>query len=365
MSGAFAVINHLGMADFRVRSGDGEKRFLLEVISSKLDYGREFRRITEDIADFCQQLLLSWDGPTSLRFASDPGESARISLERFLFVRGHLAPERLEELVEQIQRRPNTRLVRESEWSPLGSAGSREWLGNPVGMARDWRRAGESGRLIPGQVRDIRKEDSTDTAANRFLKFALSGFRDLCREVLEQHPGAHSLVREARALAESLDAVLSRPFFRQMGSLRRLPLDNATLQRRDGYREILRAWLLAEAASQLAWDRGDDVYGGPTRNVATLYEYWVFLQLHQLLDEMEGVSRDGVNPRPAADADPFLEVRNGEMHIHLKRGRKTCAPFLVKAGGGCICTMNGRFSGRRRQTERPRIQGSSSPTTPL
>ena len=92
MSGAFAVINHLGMADFRVRAGDGEKRFLLEIISSKLDYDREFRRITEDIADFCQQLLLSWDGPTSLRFASDPGESARISLERFLFVRGCNAP---------------------------------------------------------------------------------------------------------------------------------------------------------------------------------------------------------------------------------------------------------------------------------
>jgi predicted component of viral defense system (DUF524 family) len=340
LSGAFTVVNHLGIADFRITVGGCEHRFALEITSAKLEYHTEFRQITEDSADFCQQLLLNWDGPTSLKFTNDPEEAARLTLEKFLFLRSHLPPERLEELLEAIQRRPNSRLVREVAWSPTSAAGSPDWLRNPGVMARDWQRLASGGRPIPGQVLDVRKEDSVDTPANRFLKFALTEFQDLCREVLEKHPNALSVLHEARELAVCLDAVLARPFFRQPGPLTRLPLDNTTLQRRDGYREILRAWLLAQAASALAWDQDEDSYGGPTRNVATLYEYWVFLQIHQILDEMKGVTRDADNPRPADDADPFLETKDGELHIHLKRGKKTCAPFTITLASGMVLRLH-------------------------
>ena len=334
LSGGFSVVNHLGMADFRIRVGGRERRLALEIISAKLEYHTEFRQITEDIADFCQQLLLNWDAPTSLKFTNDPEVAARLTLERFLFLRAHLPPERIEELLEVIQRRPNSRLTREAAWTPTCSAASIDWLRYPAAMARDWQRVG-SGRLSqPGQVLDVRKEDSVDTPANRFLKFALTEFRDLCRDVIENHPGALSLMQEARELAACLDSVLARPFFRQLGPLNRLPLDNPVLQRRDGYRDLLRAWLLVQAASTLAWDQTEEAYAGPTRNVATLYEYWVFLQIHRILDEMEGVTRDADNPKPSDDAVPFLEAKDGELHIHLKKGKKTCAPFTICLDGG-------------------------------
>lgn len=340
LSGAFTVVNHLGMADFRIRTGASDRRFALEITSAKLEYHTEFRQITEDIADFCQQLLLDWDGPTSLKFTNDPEVAARITLEKFLFLRSILPPERLEEWLEIIQRRPNSRLVQETAWSPTSAAGSLDWLRNPAAMARDWQRGPQGGRPLPGQVLDVRKEDSVDTPANRFLKFALTEFRDLCREVIEKHPGALSLVHEARELAGCLDAVLARPFFRHPGPLTRLPLDNPTLQRRDGYREILRAWLLTQAASILAWDQTEESYGGPTRNVATLYEYWVFLQIHQILDEMPEVSRDTDNPAPADDAEPFLQIKDGEVVINLKRGAKTCAPFTVHLPTGMVLKLH-------------------------
>lgn len=340
LSGAFTVVNHLGMADFRITTGGREHRFGLEITSAKLEYHTEFRQITEDIADFCQQLLLNWDAPTSLKFSIDPEESARITLERFLFLRSHLPPARLQEITEAIQRRPNSRLVCEAAWTPTSAAASCDWLRSPAMMARDWQRGQLGGRPMPGQVMDVRKEDSVDTPANRFLKFALMEFRDLCRDVLENHPKAHSLLHEARELVAELDSVLSRPFFRHLGPLTRLPLDNPTLQRRDGYREVLRAWLLTQAASALAWDQQEETYHGPTRNVATLYEYWVFLQIHQILDQMEGVTRDEDNPKPSEDADPFLETKGGEIHIHLKRGKKTCAPFTIRLESGMVLRLH-------------------------
>jgi predicted component of viral defense system (DUF524 family) len=333
-TGSFAVVNHLGMADFRLTAAGVEHRFALEIVSKKLDYHSEFRKITEDIADFCQQLLLNWDAPTSLNFGIDPEHAARLLLEQFLFLRSHLQPERLGEILESIQRRPNSRLVREARWTPAACAGAQDWLVDPARMARDWRRSSPGARALPAQVLDIRKEDSVDTASNRFIKFALEQFRDLCHEVVEKHSSALTLVHEARELGSALDAALARPFFRQLGKLTRLPLDSPTLQKRDGYREILRAWLLTQAASTLCWDRTEESYHGPTRNVATLYEYWIFLQLHQILDEIPGVSRDEQSPKPSADTARFLETKNGELVINLKRGKKTCALFYIKLSTG-------------------------------
>ncbi len=340
LTGSFAVVNHLGMADFQLTIGGKEHRFALEIISKKLNYHTEFRRITEDIADFCQQLLLNWDAPTSLNFGIDPEQAARLMLEQFLFLRSHLEPERLGEILESIQRRPNSYLRREAHWTPSACAGSQDWLRDPVGMARDWRRTSLGARPIPAQVLDIRKEDSVDTAPNRFIKFALLQFRDLCREVVDTHPDALSLVREAAELGAALDAALARPFFRELATLTRLPLDSPTLQKRDGYRDILRAWLLTQAASALCWDSDEESYHGPTRNVATLYEYWIFLQLHQILDELPGVSRDEENPKPSDDAEQFLETKNGELVIYLKRGKKTCAPFTITLETGLVLRLH-------------------------
>ena len=68
--------------------------------------------------------------------------------------------------------------------------------------------------------------------------------------------------------------------FREVGRLHTFPIGNQVLQKRAGYRELLRAFALVEIGGRLAlnWDV-DDVFGASQRNVATLYEYWAFLQL--------------------------------------------------------------------------------------
>lgn len=340
LSGLFRVVNHLGMADFILEIGGVSHCFALEIVSEKLDYHTEYRQITEDIADFCQQVLLDWGAPTSLGFHVDAEKAARLRLEQFLFLRSHLQPERLAAILESVQRRPHSRLVRDQRWAPAASAVSNDWLRDSVRMARDWRRPSADSRALPAQVLDVRKEDSVDTPANRFVRFALVQFRDMCREVVEKHASALSLAREAQELGDALDAVLSRPFFRDLGNLNRLPLDNPTLQKREGYRQILRVWLLTQSAAALNWERDEENYHGPTRNVATLYEYWIFLQLHQILDEISGVTRDLDNPKPIDNAEPFLHTKDGQLLIHLKRGKTTCAPFSIRLQTGLVLKLH-------------------------
>ena len=77
-----------------------------------------------------------------------------------------------------------------------------------------------------------------------------------------------------------IDRTLSAPMFRSVGRLGSFPTANQVLQKRAGYRELLRTFVLTELGAQLAldWDL-DDAFAASQRNIATLYEYWAYLQL--------------------------------------------------------------------------------------
>jgi len=327
-SGEFCVVNHLGFASFKLIGSDEEilLDLPLEFVSKKIDFDSEYRSMTEDIAAFCEQLLLSWNAPTSLRFSSNPETERKLLLEQFLFLRHFLNDERLGLLLEAISRHPHSVLIKQHQWKPSGTARSADYLSSPTQTLRSWQR--KDGRLIPGEVLDVHKEDIHDTPPNQFIKFALNSFRQICMEVTELLPES-TPAREATELIKSLDALLARRFFREVSPMRRLPLDNQTLQKREGYREILRAWILTQAATTLDWQGNEDCYQGETRDVATLYEYWIFLQIHQILEDIEGIERiDGASIHGDNPAE-FISEKDGQITINLTSGKNSRSTFLL------------------------------------
>ncbi|MBC2607494.1 DUF2357 domain-containing protein [Pelagicoccus albus] len=334
-SGQFQVVNHLGFASIQILDPEGETLLTipLEIVSRKFDFDTEYRSLTEDIAHFCEQLLLNWEAPTSLSFSADTEKQYRLILEQFLFLRNFLTDEKVGRLLEAISRNPHSELRIEREWKPVAAARSSDYLSNPSQMLRSWQRVNGSPR--PAEVLDTRKRESYDTDPNRFIKYALHFFRQLCIEVVDtleakQGTGA-TVAQEAADLVKQLDALVSRPFFREICAMTRLPLDNQTLQKREGYREILRAWLLTQAAASLNWTGNEDCYQGDSRDVATLYEYWIFIRLYRLLKELprmeaiEGKSDDPEN---------FISESNGQIDINLQSGKKSKTRFRWTAPSG-------------------------------
>jgi len=328
--GQFTVVNHLGFSSLAILGGDEEilLEIPLEFVSKKLDFDTEYRKMTEDIADFCEQLLLSWNAPTSLRFSADPSQPARLLLERFLFLRHFFTPARMGRLLEVIASNPHSMLKSEHEWKPASMARSSDFLSHPGKMLRSWSRQG--GRSVPSEILDVRKEDTHDTPPNRFVKFALAQFRQLCSDVIAHQGDDSTIGAEAGELIRLIDAITARPFFRSISRLNRLPLDNQTLQKGEGYREILRAWLLTDAAASLNWQGQKDSYDGSTRDVATLYEYWIFLQLHQILDSFPNMDRLSGASSTHDNIAPFIEENNGTILINLKSGKQSLAQFLLR-----------------------------------
>jgi hypothetical protein len=90
-------------------------------------------------------------------------------------------------------------------------------------------------------------------------------------------------------------------------------MNSPVLQRKEGYREVLQAWLLFDLAARLNWTGGDDVYDAGKKNVATLYEYWLFFKLLELVSEF-------FNIEPRAKQD-LVKIDENGINLNLKQGK--------------------------------------------
>ncbi|MBI4831441.1 MAG: DUF2357 domain-containing protein [Candidatus Lindowbacteria bacterium] len=340
--GRFRFVNYLGSAWIEANVvGRPPVRISFEVATPKLDYEHEYRSMVESIGMECQQLLLEWGTPASLNVVADPKLHAQTLLEQFLFLRHVLGPDKLDLYLETILRHAHSHLQKELIWKPSGTADPAFFTGAPLHRGHDWRRI--DGKAMPGEIQEERKFESNDTPPNRFVKFALQCFHTLCDSVMNAKSDGQpafelgsAIILEAASMSRSLDAFLLLPLFDEVGDLRRIPFESTTLQRREGYREVLLAWLMIDAAAHLDWPRREDTYDGTTRDVATLYEYWLYFILVRAFREKLGMIPEKDNdPLEKVDgALPFCcRTENGRLRINLRQREASFSRFIWNQGG--------------------------------
>lgn len=126
------------------------------------------------------------------------------------------------------------------------------------------------------------------------------------------------LRRDCRRLSLRLDGILSHAFFTDLSRPSTLPLGSPVLQRKAGYREIYHFWLQFHASAQLSWEGGSEIWRGGARNVATLYEYWLFFELEELFREKFKCTEKLHSL--------LVERRSGITRMKLKRGVEMGTP---------------------------------------
>lgn len=331
LRGNFKVANYLGSAEIRICELP-PLRF--EIQTRKFDFHGEYRAMVEEIADHCQQLLLEWDSPTSFNMTADPEKRRRTLLEQFLFLRHVLGNDRLGLYLEEIGRRPHVALRTEREWRPASLANSPRFASDPLRHSRDWHQGTpetcfQINGLSPGEILHERRFESYDTPPNRFIRFALSAFSDVCEEVLHLFDDKRGTAwLEAAEMRETLDVFLAQPFFADVSPMRRLPLENQTLQKREGYRDILRAWLMLETAAKLDWPGRDDAYDGTNRDAATLYEFWLYFAMRRVLNSRMGMLDLHRETEGAGDTKPFVATSSkGERQVNLSQGEASISRY--------------------------------------
>jgi hypothetical protein len=66
-------------------------------------------------------------------------------------------------------------------------------------------------------------------------------------------------------------------------------------------------------AARLTWEGGEDVYSGGKRDVATLYEYWLFFRLTDLLENLFSI--DAMKP------EDLIEETTDKLGLKLRQGK--------------------------------------------
>ncbi len=258
----------------------------------KLEHEREYQRMLREIADTAAEAVLQGFAPATTSTAMLPSRPPRLLYQQFAILQARLSDPELQDAIAEVVHRPQREWTDETEFRPAGrplkaSADVARALTGPGPRVRTLNRLGPL-ETLPLTISSRRTEETVDTVPNRFVKFALTHWRDLASrvaDILRPRGDAAYAIRGftiVRRVIDSLDDVLSEPLFRTIGQLRELPTSNQVLLKREGYRQIFSTFALVESSLGLQLDLDDAIHPSQ-RNVASLYEYWTFLKLAEVL----------------------------------------------------------------------------------
>jgi predicted component of viral defense system (DUF524 family) len=315
----------------------------IEVLATKLDddnipkedpnYQKNYQFMLKDIAEKCTELLMQINSPITQNFEINFDKNNETIYQRFAFVSALINTNEFDEAVHKIIASPTTKWLEELELKgirsvrrmnsfsirQIASRSNRFKLATPIGNLYD----------VPSKIETTHKSETTDTPENRFIKHALEVFLQFCiacRNSFIKYNYSKSKI-EAEALVEKLENHLNHPFFKEIERPTTLKLNSPALQRKSGYRELLNAWLQFDLAAKLIWKGGDDVYKAGKRDIAVLYEYWLFFVLYDLMKTKFKINDNNTTYKH------LIEPTDDGLNVMVKSGKLTALEGTYKTGG--------------------------------
>ncbi|MBP5662721.1 MAG: DUF2357 domain-containing protein [Bacteroidales bacterium] len=282
------------------------KRFVFsyDVISAKLDYHHDWKPILEDIEREYRMLSLDYLKRTYHGISEGEGESYDIVWWNVF----HNLQEKFTRATRNIIERPRHRLKTISTYK---RADQIRHL-NPLLEQQFAEHRTEETRLYLVEE----QQHTHNTVENRFLKHALSiiqkRYSELADRVLNfKIPLSDSVCGQIRHSEEELKHLLNNPFFRTVGSFEGLKQESLVLQRDTNYSTIYRTYFILRKSFSL----NDGMFRMETKDIATLYEIWCFIEVSHIVREQLGIDETEVNHRNRMEMNGLFtwELGRGEQ----------------------------------------------------
>jgi predicted component of viral defense system (DUF524 family) len=336
----------------------------LEVQSSKSGYRDDYRDMLEFITEKCTDLLLQASSPVSQYFEIDYTKSSQTLYQKFSFIKSVIDTNEFVESIHRIVTAPVTKWAETSEETDVRKT-RRFSNANINEMLKGNKRTSLSAKhylrsygieTLPERVNTVRKIDSVDTPENRFIKHALETFLKFCTDINSKaiEFDHKKMANESAKMIRDLESQLHHTVFKDILRPTTLKLNSPVLQRKEGYREVLRVWLMFDLAAKLIWTGGNDVYKGGKKDIATLYEYWLFFQLLDLFQTIFDIA-----PR---DILELIKDTPDGLNLQIKQGKFTALSGVYNSGKRKI---NIRFNYNRSFSGKKSYPDSGSWTTTL
>lgn len=309
---------------------DKSHQVAVEVRSTKADYRSEYRRMLEDITAECTELLMLHSSPVTQGVTPDYKCEPKTLYQRFAFVQSVVDSDEFRNAVHRVISMPVTSWAHKNEETDVRRS-------RRIGPKQIRQMASRSDRInlppghplysrmksVPSRLSTVIKTDTVDTPENRFVKYALKEFERfcgvICQHIEEKFPDRLKrphIYSEAKDLENRFSEYLSHSMFHEVSAPSALPLNSPILQRKEGYRKILRVWLMYDLAAKLVWNAThSDSYNVGKRDVATLYEYWLFFKLLRLIE--------GIFEIDAKETEKLIKETGDGLGLQLRAGRHT------------------------------------------
>ena len=280
--------NEVGRSEiqFSYKIGDETKRFTFsfEVLSTKLNYHEHWRKIIEDIESEYKMLSLDFMKRTFHGFTPDTdGES----IDLIWWSVFQKEQDKFITACRSIIDRPRHRLhgrevyLRADKLKRVPSVIENEVAEHRMDCAHLYR--------VEEQIK------SNDTQENRFLKYAL-------QQILQKYDALKKRIETIKNYSaeqkEQMDKMLQtlkhlgcHPFFRTVGKFKGFNQESLILQRATGYSQVYRTWNMLRRAYSL----NDGIYRLQSKDIATLYEIWCFIEVSHIVRDQLGLRQQDLD----------------------------------------------------------------------
>lgn len=269
------------LIDYKVGSELRHFRFGFDVLSTKLNYHEHWRKIIEDIESEYRMLSLDYMRRTFHGFSPDT-EGETPELIWWSIFGGE--QKKFISAVKSIIERPRHRLhgietyLRADKLTRIPTSIENELAEHRKEQAHLYR--------VEQQVQ------SNDTQENRFLKHALGQITtkyEALKKRIETIKGASDPFKEEmQTMFDTLKHLQRNPFFRTVGRFKGMNQESMVLQKASGYNQVYRTWNLLRRAYSL----NDGIYRLQSKDIATLYEIWCFIEVSHIVKELLGLDVD-------------------------------------------------------------------------
>ena len=294
----------------------------LEVQSVKTTYRKDYRFMLESITKHATELILQTNSPVSQTLEVDYDSNSKTLYQQFCFVRSIIDTEDFEVAIHQIIKAPVTTWTTKREnkdvrsLKKLNSKDIRNLVHsqNRVELPSKHPLRNHGINSIALEIPTSIKEETSDTPENRFVKYVLEAFHFFCEEILLKSKNNSRLHKEAQLISNKLVSFLQHNLFKEVSRPTTIKLNSPVLQKKSGYREVLKTWLMFDLAAKLVWEGGEDVYSAGSKNISKLYEYWLFFKVLEAVKETFEINSD--------EYKKLISTTDDTLGLKLKEGKQ-------------------------------------------
>ena len=166
-----------------------------------------------------------------------------------------------------------------------------------------------------------------DTYENRFIAWAIKNIIEQLRHYKNQIKNSNStgnydpLINKMEKYQSRLQSILHENPFIEVGNFEKRSHFSTSLTQGAGYRDFMHIYLLLIRGLELS---DNDIFKIEQKNISTLYEYWCFLKLVEILKEQNNSE---------IDYQDLIKVKANKISVNLEKGNPSKVSFKKEKTG--------------------------------